>query len=541
MKIDEGLYKTFLEEMNALENFRIAYAALHPGISMDREDPDVRRLMEAMALFSARTRLAGARQIGAVNLRIFRQYFPYLLAPLPSMAVVQAVPSRQFVEPLFFPKGAEIAVSPESGGTAIFQTMDELRVFPVRLSRYQMMTLPSGRGFRLCLQLNASFARGEELGDVKFLINHLNNYEASQRVFYTLQRHLKRAFVVYDERVTETSSGAAASISFGASAGDDAEHPLEKERQFFHFPWQGLFMKVEIPQARRSWTECTICLEIAPGWPRNLVLNQDVFQLFTVPVINRRKSTAQPITCDGTKEDYAIRHPETESGFELHSIQGVFEVAKEGMRFVKPGILSGSAPSYETEELTDSEGNRRHVLKIYFPEAFEQPKTITTEALWFQPWFSERISQRCSVSPFARSTVGLKWELPVNPVPHAGNQFQNTTEGFLHFLALTNRETLNKDDLLDILQTLGVGRQRAFQAFCELLTGIRVEKIPMHDTHVSGLVKQRYILSFRTYDASREPLMDVFLAHVENILNAWLSEARIEVAKEMTGGAAAPL
>ena len=536
MKIDEGLYKTFLEEMNALENFRIAYAALHPGVPLDREDPDVRRLIEAMALFSARTRLAGLRQISATNRRIFQQYFPYLLAPLPAMCILQARPTQQFVEPLFFPKGSEIAISPESGGTAIFQTLGDLRILPVTLSKLSMLSLPD-RGYRLALNLRASFARNEDIGRISFLINHLNNYEASQRVLYNLKRYLRRAFVVFDEKVTETSSGAAVPVSFAMPPDeDDAGHPLQKERLFFHFPWQELYLNIQIPQAARNWLEFTVCLDLASGWPRNLVLNQDVFQLFAVPIINRRQAMAQPIICEGTQESYTIRHPDLESGFEFHSVQGVYEVTKEGMTFVKPGILSGSAPSYETEEQTDSEGRKRHLLKLHFPEAFEKSRTIATDALWFQPWFSDRVSQRLSVAPFSRSTVGLKWDLLVNPIPHTENLFQDTIEGFLHFLSLTKRETLNRDDLLDILQVMGITRQRQFQAFCELLSDVRIEKAPLQDTHVSGLLKHRYMLSFRAYDPSREPLMDVFLAHVEKILNVWISDARIEVQREIAGG-----
>jgi len=538
MKIDDGLYKSFLEEMNALENFRIAYASLHPGVPLDREDPDVRRLIEAMALFSARTRLTGLRQINATNRRIFQQYFPYLLAPLPAMGVLQALPSRQFVEPLFFPKGSEIAVSPESGGTAVFQTLDDLNILPIALSKFSMLLLPN-KGFRLTLQLSASFARNEDIGRLRFMINHLNNYEASQRVLYHLKRHLRRAFVVFDEKATETSSGTAAQVSFGMLPDDEQTgHPLQKERTFFHFPWQELYLNIQVPQAARNWTNFTICLDLAAGWPRNLVLNQDIFQLFTAPIINRRRAMAQPITCDGAQENYSLRHPNLESGFELHSVQGIYEVTKEGMAFVKPGILSGSAPSYETEEQTDSEGRKRHLLKLHFPEAFETSKTIATDAFWYQPWFSERVSQRLSVMPFARSAVGLKWDLPISPVPHAENLFQDSVEGFLHFLALTNRETLNRDDLLDILQAMGLARQRPFQALCDLLAGIRIERAPLQDTRFSGLMKHRYILSFRAYDPSREPLMDVFLAHVENILNAWISDAKIEVQKEAAGNAA---
>ena len=65
MASDE-LQKAFLEEMHALDNFRMAYAAEHPSTPLDRDDPDVRRLMEAMAFFTARTRIVGLRN-GAVQ------------------------------------------------------------------------------------------------------------------------------------------------------------------------------------------------------------------------------------------------------------------------------------------------------------------------------------------------------------------------------------------------------------------------------------------------------------------------------------------
>jgi len=534
MKIDEGLYKTFLEEMNALENFRIAYASLHPGVPLDREDPDVRRLIEAMALFSARTRLAGSRNISATSRRIFQQFFPYLLAPIPSMAILQAQPTRQFVEPVLFPKGSEIIFSPESGGGAIFRTLSDLRILPITLTRFSMLLLD--RGFRIALRFSASFPRSEEIDRLSFCINHLNNYESSQMVLFNLKRHLKRASVVFDEKATEKSSGIPCDVSFGMPLdGDDHAHPLHKERVFFHFPWQEVFLNVKVPRASRSWSNFTILLDLDSGWPRKLVLNQDVFQLFAIPIVNLRQGMAQPILCDGTQERYTIHHPDMDYGFEVHSVQGVYEVGKEGMTFVKPGILSGSAPSYETEEQTDGRGRKQHYLYLHFPQAFEKSRTIATEALWFQPWFTKKISERLTVNPYSRRTVGLKWDLLVKPIPHAENLFQDSVEGFLHFLTLTNRETLGRDDLLDILQVMGVMRQKQFQALSELLVDVRIEKSPMRDTQFSGLLKHRYILYFREYDPSREPLMEIFLTQVENILNAWISGAKIEVLKEIAG------
>ena len=51
MRYRDSLYEAFLEEMHELEDFRISHATEHPGVPLDRDDPDVRRLVEALAFF----------------------------------------------------------------------------------------------------------------------------------------------------------------------------------------------------------------------------------------------------------------------------------------------------------------------------------------------------------------------------------------------------------------------------------------------------------------------------------------------------------
>ena len=535
MKIDESLYRIFLEEVNALETFRMAYAASHPGVPLDREDPDVKRLIEAMAFFSSRTRLAGSRNIIDTRRRIFQQFFPYLLTPMPSMSILQALPTRRIAETLFFPKGSEITVSPESGGAAIFRTLHDLRILPVSLVDFRMLLLPD-KGFRLALRLRASFACNEEIGRFTFFINHLNDHETSQRVIHYLKCHLIRASVIFNEKATETTLGTPCNASFGpVTEDDDFSHPLQKERLFFHFPWQELFLHVQVSDQPHTWKDFTVCLDLDSGWPRNLVLTKDVFHIFAVPIINLRQAMGQPITCTGMRESHAVRDADLEYGFKLHSVLGVYEIAKGGMVPIKPGILSGAAPSYEINEVKDGGNRKNYYLNTHFPQAFQDPKTIATDALWMQPWFSETISQRLKVTPFSRSTVGLKWELPINPVPHSENLLQDNMDGFLHFLALSNKATLSRDDLMDILQTMGVMQQAQFKKICELLEDVRIERTLHQSSDLSGFMKHRYILCFQEYDPGLEPLIEVFQRHIENILDAWISSAKIEVRAEIAG------
>ena len=529
MRIDELFYKAFLEEMNELDNFRILYASLHPGIQFEREDPDLRRLTEAMAFFSARTRIAGLRNLNATILRFFQQFLPYLLTPLPSVAIAQAVPTRQLSEKISFPMGTELSISPDSGGTAIFRTICDLSVLPVIQTRFSVLMLPS-RGFRVVFTFTSAFPRSDEIGTLNFFINHLNNIEASALMLFNIKRHLKGISVVFNEKADERSQGQPCEFSFGMQNSEyEDEHPLEKERVFFHFPWTDLYLNIKVAQPPGAWRELSICIDIDHEWPKSLVLNQDIFQPFTVPIVNLRKDMAKPLTCDGTKEQYSIEHPNTRYGFSLHSVRGIYEVTQEGMAFVKPGILSGTAPSYETEETVDAQGVPRIHLLLHYPEAFENPKIISVDARWYQPWFKEKIAERLSIAPFSHTPAGIKWELPFKPVPNQSSFFQENTNTFLHYLTLANKEILSRDDLTDILKAMGILSNTVLRSIGDLLLDIRVEKTRSRDMQSAGLLKHRYFLYFRAYNQNQEPLVDMLVSHIEKIIANWISDAEIEM------------
>ena len=531
MKTDENLYKLFLEHMHELENFRMSYAALHPATPLDREDPDVRRLTEAMAYFAARTHMAGIRNIVDFRRRIFQQFFSYLLTPLPAMGIVRPKLTGQFSEPVSLPKGSEIAVSSETKGTAMFRTLHDLRILPVSLVELKMLLLPN-RGFRVLLSLRAPYSRSDDIGNLRFHINHLDDYQASLRVLHGLKKHMRKASVVFDEKVSEETRGTPCELSFGAPRDMDEEewpHPLQKERFFFHFPHQELFLTVQLPSQVRNWREFTIFFDLDSQWPRSMMLNQDVFQLFAVPIVNLNRAMAQPVASNGTRERYAIRHPEAEYKFHLHSVKGVYRVKDNSMVPMRAGILSGGSGSYEIEESVDVTGLKRNWLALHFPEAFQEPQTIAIDAAWLQPWFSEALGERLQADTFGRNIVGLNWELIGNIAPHAVNTFQAEMEGFLHLLTLRNKSALNLDDLQGMLQTLGSVHQGQFKRAYDLLTEVRVVEAPLNKSGKPGMVKLVYHLHFKDFDASLMALVETFAAHVKNILDSWISEATVEV------------
>ena len=535
MEIDESIYKAFLEEMHSLENFRMTYAAAHPSTPLDSDDPDVRRLIEAMAFFSARTHMAGIRNIVSARHRIFQQFFPYLLTPLPAMGIIQIIPTGQFVESVFFPKDTEIAVSSETEGPAIFRTLCDLKILPVSLTGMNMVLLPS-RGYKIFLRIRSSLPISEEIGLLRFNINHLNDYHASMRVFYYLKKHIKKVSVVFDEKITESTRGKPCDVSFGMSfdeAEDAIPHPLQKERLFFHFPQQELFLNINVPTPPREWTHFTLLMDIDSKWPKNLRLNRELFHLFATPIINLQRSVSQPFISDGTKERFPIRHIETDKRFEFHSVMGVFRNEKEGMMPVRAGILSGGQGSYEIEQDTNKDGIKQHWVNLHFPRAFEEPKTFTVDALWLQPWLPALLRQKIRIDPYNKVIIGLNWNLMGDIIPHAENSFQEEIEGFMHLLTIKNKSMLNIDDVTSILRSLGSVYQGKFKGVVDLLADIRIEEASLQKSAGPSMLKLVYFLRFREISPAILPLVETFSIHVGRIIDTWISEAKVEIKVEV--------
>ncbi len=534
MLLDQSVQKDFLEELQTLEHFRIAYTAGRSGLHLDRDDPDVKRLIEAMAFFAVRSRLAAVSNVVASQLRIFQQLYSYLLAPLPSMGILRAGPKGQFVDPTVLPKGAEIAVSPVSGGMALFRTTRDLRILPIALHEFKMLLLPE-KGYRVLLRFGASFARNDEIGRLELHIDHLNDYPASLRIFHCLQEHFTGCSVIFDAKADEMSRGVACELKFGPPADeepdDETAHPMQKEQSFFHMPEQELCLNIEIPEPLRNWSAFTVMIDLDRNWPRALVLNRDLFHLFCVPIVNLRRSMAQPILCDGTQERYPIRHLNSELGFEPHTVLGVYEVAKSGMKPLKAGIVSGGEGSYEIMRIPDKKGAMKQWLALHYTETFNKPVTIAVDGLWLQPWFSEAMAGSRSIAPYSRNIAGVSWDFLGEPVPHIENDFLEGMESYMHLLTMTNKSELNTDDLACLLQTMGSIHRGEFREVTGDLASVRIEEVQGRGGG-KGMLKYVYYLRFREFDSAMRPLVEVFAAHVRNILDNWLSEGEVEVRVE---------
>jgi hypothetical protein len=299
---------------------------------------------------------------------------------------------------------------------------------------------------------------------------------------------------------------------------------------FFHFPRRELFVTVKLPAPPRNWSRFSLCLDLGPKWPRNLRLNRDVFQLFVVPVMNLQRTLASPVICDGTQDVYPIRHPAGDAQFSLHSVRGVYKVEKGGaLTPLVAGTLASGNGTYEIEEQVGADGGQRHSLELHLPDAFDEPRTISIEALWLQRWFSSAAGQKLTPSPYRRSIPGIRWEVLGEMVPHRESGFGEGMDSFLHLFVLQNKRTLSQEDIVILLQTLNSVWTGPFAAVRDLLREVRVEEVPLKGEGAGTMLKLVYHLVFE----EAEPfLLRAFVRHLQKILDAWISDAALEVRME---------
>jgi type VI secretion system protein ImpG len=536
--IAEDLYKAFLDEMKSLENFRVTYTSVHASASVEREDPEVRRLIDAMAFFSARTRTAALRNLLSTQRRLFQQYFSFLLSPMPAMGMLQAQTTGRFAETTVLPRGSEVLIAAEGRPGAVFHTAADMRILPIQLAGIQTL-LRSSSGTRVVLTFKSAFPRNDEIGLLPLFVNHLDDYAASLSVLYHLRKHLERAIVVYgEEPIDDLTKGTTCDVSYGAVQEPDElpelTHPLQAVRSFLHYPQQELFFNVKISEKQPNWKQFSICLDFKATWPKSLRLNKDMFQLFTVPISNLKRSMGSPLLAAGTQDRFPLRYPSPAQKFALHSVVGVFQIEEKGLLPLKPGMVTGGSGSYEIEHSKDEDGATAYV-KLQFPEAFTKPRKISVDAFWLQPWFSDEVAGKLRVQLSSRSISGATFELRGDIRPHQDNLLQDDFEGMLQILALKSKAVgFNLDDIGILLNALGSMKASHFKQLHSYLAEVSVQILPQLKDTGSGQ-RQMYKFRLKESDAAFLPLIEAGLRQLANLLKIWTPDSTVSVEAQITG------
>jgi type VI secretion system protein ImpG len=527
----EELQKAFLNELEALEAFRIAYTAQYPAAPLSHDDPDVRRLIEALAFFTARTRLAAQRGLDDSIQRIFRQHFPFLLAPVPALAMLRATPTSKFTDASDLPSGSVVTLhqppgpNGELGERHFFRTLSTLRVLPLSMRSVDVVARPGG--YRMLLRLSSDAQSNQPLNSLSLHVNHLDDLASSLMVLQELRTHVRSARVLYGANAREDELGEMVDLAFGSPLDTDATpdpylHPLQRARMQLRFPRAELYLRFSGLHPPRNWQHVTLCLDLDDGWPRKLRLTRDGFELYAVPMMNVTRELASPIDVDGTRDRYVLRHPDATGGYVPLWAVAAQRPTKTGFAPLEPAVFGARGDCFEAW----AEGRgiyRRGYASFRLEGVYDKPERISVDAFWHQPGLTANDGTGCKVCLHDRFIEGATWSLSGPIVGSADSWIEGDRETQLELVSMKTLKEFGRDELLLVLSACGAREEPLCAKLFTAIEDVQVTTAP--DAANGDHLRLIYEIQFRRLEISDLPRVALFRHWIEDLLSAWCEDA----------------
>lgn len=523
MRQSEELYQKYLEELQELESFKLSHTEGYFGILKEvMEDPHTKHIVETLAFFIARSHLHGEQTILNLYRRLFRQYFPYLWSSLPPMGLIQLSPTRNLAKAIDCREGTEIQLQTADGRHVYFQTMQSMRILPIRKSNCRFEVTKNGRT-RFFVKFNAMTHLKEEIGTFRLLINCLNYFPSSWSLSIALRQHLRSITILYDDKDTP---GDLCKATFGSVPQSNLfSHPIEHLRSLMNFPEQELFLDIEIPPHGEKWQSFTLCFDLGNYWPETFPLSKESFHPFVLPIINLQKKTAELIRCDGTEDSYPILYPDPKKQFAIHSFLGVYSLQNHKPIPLKPNIISDSDESYEIEPIFSHNRPPEYNLHLELQESLKKTQLISVEALWYQPWF-DKLDQ--DVKAIVVNQLLQELDLRVfGTITSPEDRISSYDIKFLtRLLSLKNQTHLELDDILFLMNALKINRNTHFK---DIPKHIQDLKVALRYGSLTTSVSHEYSFLLEKLDDKNQDLVLLYFRNIKKFLDLWLPNIEIEV------------
>ncbi|MBS0352013.1 MAG: type VI secretion system baseplate subunit TssF [Proteobacteria bacterium] len=379
MEENELLYY-YQQELLFIRQLGEKFAESHPKIagnlrlsSKNVEDPHVARLMEAFALNNARICHKLAEDSSEIPEAVLNILQPHLLAPVPSMSIVQFHCNEQkLIADRILPAGTPLISEPTQGGPCYFKTCYPVQLFPFKIVQASLTGKPFAAPaipafkeavsvFRLsmaCLQANQTFSNFN-FDSIRFFIN-APFFQAN--IFYELLFNnligIALGNSVNDPQPIVFSKQSVQRVGFKEEEG---LIPYDRRvfmgyrllTEFFTFPEKFLFFDIMLSNFANKFTKPAENLELFFYFNRlpaglEKQLSADFLQLGCTPIINLFEKKAEPIPLTMTKTEYLII-PDASvipESLEIFSVNKVLAYSETGRKSeYLPFFKNGSDPN----------------------------------------------------------------------------------------------------------------------------------------------------------------------------------------------------
>ncbi|HTE51640.1 MAG TPA: type VI secretion system baseplate subunit TssF [Kofleriaceae bacterium] len=529
--IGPALFEDYQRELESLETFRERYRHLYPFAGLDRDDPDVQRLLEGLAFFTARTRRAGEHALAAYERRALEQVFPHLCTPLPSMALLAVEGAERMVEARSLPAGTEVAVSPraavrlrgDEAPAVFYRTTRDLVVRPFDLDRARIELSRLGDdGWELVVPIRSATPRVEAVELIELHIDPHGDLLAALRLHHALSLHLEGVRYAFPGTRQPERSARRASFAPAPGDADPFAGPLERFREVMHFPQGALVVRVAIEQTPAEWQRLELRFRLGPGWPRELGVPPGAFLLHAAPLINLRRELADPAPLDGTKARILVAHPEPALELRPRELLAVYRSSATGLTPLLPESLAGGDGEWYAAETTGRHTGRQVWLDVHAPDAFEARAAAVVDAEWYQPGAGQLLRGPLEARLTARHLEGPRWRV-VTPVEDAvESPLAGRRERLSRLLALAGQADLDASALTFLLEMLGAAERELFQRVARAIAEVKTDRQP--DARSPSGVRTTVEVRIRRLPLALVPAADLVLSRLPALLAAWTGD-----------------
>jgi type VI secretion system protein ImpG len=404
------------------------------------DDPHVERLIQAVALLSARVAKRLDDDYPQLTEALLGVLFPHFLRPFPSCAIARVGDAGGGAAALAtqvktLPRGTALESAPIGGVRCTFKTAYAVDIAPVTLSTASFdalirapsgTILPAGANASISIGVHSAPAAGPlmQLG-----LNRLRIFIGGEPSFCaalrdTLFMRTVRAYVEGDDgRWLALPAVPLAPVGF---AEDQALIPFSARSQpayrvlteFFAFPEKFNFFDLDVaalashlPAHGRGFTlhlaiagvraDSTTARMLAALSPQHLLLS-------CIPVVNLFAQPAVPVAYTQLSADYAVKaHPTHAHAFEIYAIEAVRMLRQHGGE----STLIDYRPFYSLRHGEGAQGKGRYwILRHDETLAADSPGHANTISL---------VDADCGAQPVGRSTLSIDISCTNGELPHA--------------------------------------------------------------------------------------------------------------------------
>ena len=422
-----------LKELAA--QFADANPALAPLLNGPMTDPDVERLLDAVAFQNGLLDRKLGVEFPELVRNLVHLILPHYLRPIPATTIIGFIPKPTQGQSILIPVGTQLASAPVDGTSCRFATTCDLEIHPLELTD-TAITQTSGRAAEIRLSFtlrNLSLSQWRPRSLRLFLAR---DRVSATELYQLLRLHVKRIVI------TPSDGGASLTLPPGClkPAGFDEHEGLFSYpchaftgyrllQEYFTFPEKFLFFELagwERWTHRGDGRQFTVSFELdglPTGPPR---IGHGSFVLHAVPAVNLFSHDADPVYIDHRASRYRLRpfgpNPSHHQIFSVDRVTGFSRDTGRERSYAAFELFSTDSteePVYHAslEKSPVRDGFDVH-LSVAFPGlSFPERETLSFELTCTNGTLPQnlRIGDICIPSSGIPESVSFSNITPVNP------------------------------------------------------------------------------------------------------------------------------